>query len=83
MKKGKKQMDISMRSRIEFALAAGYSARTIARDMGVSLSTVSREIRKHTYESFKGCYGRTNHCSHRADCGGEGSELIDPALLIQ
>ena len=51
-------MDISMRSRIEFALAAGYSARTIARDIGVSLSTVSREIRKHTYESFKGCYGR-------------------------
>ena len=103
-----------MRSRIEFALAAGYSARTIARDIGVSLSTVSREIRKHTYESFKGCYGRTNQCIHRADCrlsgvckdcpgngvpcrrcsyrncnkhcekrGGEGSELIDTALLIQ
>ena len=61
-------MDIPMRSRIEFALAAGHSIRTIARDIGVSLSTVSREIRKHTYESFKGCYGRTNQCIHRADC---------------
>ena len=68
MKKGKRHMDISMRSRIEFALAAGHSIRTIARDIGVSLSTVSREIRKHTYESFKGCYGRTNQCIHRADC---------------
>ena len=68
MKKGKRHMDISMRSRIEFALAAGHSTRTIARDIGVSLSTVSREIRKHTYESFKGCYGRTNQCIHRADC---------------
>ena len=38
MKKGKRHMDISMRSRIEFALAAGYSTRTIARDIGVSLS---------------------------------------------
>lgn len=68
MKKGKRHMDISMRSRIEFALAAGHSIRTIARDIGVSLSTVSREIRKHTYESFKGCYGRTNQCIHRTDC---------------
>ena len=58
MKKGKRHMDISMRSRIEFTLAAGHSIRTIARDIGVSLSTVSREIRKHTYESFKGYYGR-------------------------
>ena len=68
MEKGKKHMDISMRSRIEFALAAGYSARTIAKDIGVSLSTVSREIKKHSYESFKGCYGRTNQCIHRTDC---------------
>ena len=68
MKKGKKHMDISMRSRIEFALATGNSIRTIARDIDVSLSTVSREIKKHTYESFKGCYGRSNLCVHRATC---------------
>ena len=56
------------RCRIEFGLAAGESERQIAKEIGVSLSTVSREIRKHTYESFKGCYGRANQCVHRADC---------------
>ena len=55
MTKGKKQMDGTGRCRIEFGLAAGESERTIAKEIGVSLSTVSREIRKHTYESFKGC----------------------------
>ena len=86
MKKGKKHMDISMRSRIEFALATGNSIRTIARDIDVSLSTVSREIKKHTYESFKGCYGRSNLCVHRAtcklsgvckDCPGNGPHAVD------
>ena len=46
-------MDGTGRCRIEFGLAAGESERTIAKEIGVSLSTVSREIRKHTYESFK------------------------------
>ena len=68
MTKGKKQMDGTQRCRIEFGLAAGESERTIAKEIGVSLSTVSREIRKHTYESFKGCYGRANQCAHRQDC---------------
>ena len=58
----------TQRCRIEFGLAAGESERTIAKEIGVSLSTVSREIRKHTYESFKGCYGRANQCAHRQDC---------------
>ena len=61
-------MDGTGRCRIEFGLAAGESERTIAKEIGVSLSTVSREIRKHTYESFKGCYGRANQCVHRQDC---------------
>ena len=61
-------MDGTQRCRIEFGLAAGESERTIAKEIGVSLSTVSREIRKHTYESFKGCYGRANQCVHRQDC---------------
>ena len=56
------------RCRIEFGLAAGMSERAIAKEIGVSLSTVSREIRKHAYESFKGCYGRANQCVHRQDC---------------
>ena len=61
-------MDGTKRCRIEFGLAAGESERQIAKAIGVSLSTVSREIRKHTYESFKGCYGRANQCARRADC---------------
>jgi len=53
MKKGKKQMDGTQRCRIEFGLAAGESARSIAKEIGVSLSTVTREIRKHTYGNFR------------------------------
>ncbi|MBR2837694.1 MAG: helix-turn-helix domain-containing protein, partial [Kiritimatiellae bacterium] len=43
MTKGKKQMVGTQRCRIEFGLAAGESERTIAKEIGVSLSTVSRE----------------------------------------
>ena len=68
MTKGKKHMDGTKRCRIQFGLEAGESARTIAKEIGVSLTTVTREIRKHTYESFKGCYGRANQCVHRQDC---------------
>ena len=68
MTEGKKQLSQANRCRIEFGLATGQSARTMAKDIGVSLSTITREIRKHTYESFKGCYGRNNQCIHRADC---------------
>ena len=60
MTKGKKHMDGTKRCRIQFGLEAGESMRTIAKAVGVNLTTVSREISKHTYESFKGCYvGRT------------------------
>ena len=72
MKKGKKHMDGTSRCRIEFGLAAGESVRSIARTIGVSLSTVSREIAKHTYESFKGCYGHRNQCVHRESCSLTG-----------
>jgi len=61
-------MNGTQRCRIEFGLAAEESARSIAKEIGVSLSTVTREVGKHTYESFKGCYGRTNQCVHRQDC---------------
>jgi len=53
MTEGKKQLSQANRCRIEFGLATGQSARTMAKDIGVSLSTITREIRKHTYESFK------------------------------
>lgn len=68
MKKGKKQMDETDRCGIEAGLALGTSVRQIAKDLGREVSTISREIGKHTYESFKGCYGRTNQCVHRRDC---------------
>ena len=54
MTKGKKQLDTAKRCRIEFGLAAGQSARTMAKDIGVSLSTITREIRKHTYVEHLG-----------------------------
>lgn len=68
MKKGKKHLNGSQRCRIEFGLAIGESVRRIAKEIGVSISTVSREIMKHTSVSFKGCYGRSNQCLRRADC---------------
>ena len=68
MTKGKKHMGNAERCRIQFGLEAGESARTIAKEVGVSLSTVTREIAKHTYESFKGCYGRSNQCVRRQEC---------------
>ena len=58
----------TQRCRIEFGLSAGESARYIAKALGVSLSTVTREIAKHTYKSFKGCHGRANQCVHRQEC---------------
>ena len=57
MTKGKKHMDGTKRCRIQFGLEAGGSMRAIAKAVGVSLTTVSREISKHTYESFNGCPG--------------------------
>ena len=68
MTKGKKQLNITDRCHIEFGLASGESARSIAKSLGVSLSTVTREIKKHTYASFKGCYGRSNQCVYRTEC---------------
>ena len=57
---------------IESGLSAGMSLRSIAKALNMSLSTVSREIAKHSYESFKGCFGRINQCIHRQDCTRTG-----------
>ena len=75
-------MEGTQRCRIEFGLAAGESERTIAKEIGVSLSTVSREIRKHTYESFKGCYGRANQCVHRQDCRLTGTVVVKVSVQL-
>ena len=50
MTKGKKHMDGTKRCRIQFGLEAGESARTIAKQIGDILTTVTREIAKHTYD---------------------------------
>ena len=59
MTKGKKHMDGTKRCRIQFGLEAGESMRAIAKAVGVSLTTVSREISKHTYESITGAWHST------------------------
>lgn len=68
MTTGKKHLDITQRCYIESALAEEHSIRQIAKAIGVSTSTVSREIKKHTFVSNKGCYGRYNQCVHRINC---------------
>ena len=82
MTKGKTHLGPVKRAGLEFGLGCGKSLKAMGRELGVSTSTLSREIRKHTYESFKGCYGRGNQCVHRAtctvhdicsDCPGSGS----------
>ena len=83
MTKGKKHMDGTKRCRIQFGLEAGESARTIAKEIGVSLTTVTREISKHTYESFKGCYvGRTyaDYQKFLADHPGGGPVYVDVGI---
>ena len=68
MAKRKTHLTVSQRCRIEFGLAAGESLRTIAKEIDVHPSTISREIEKHSCTSTKGCYGRMNQCIHRQDC---------------
>ena len=68
MTKGKTHLGPVKRAGLELGLGCGKSLKAMGRELGVSASTLSREIRKHTYESFKGCYGRGNQCVHRAMC---------------
>ncbi len=55
----------------------------------MSTSTVSREIDKHAYESFKGCYGRKNLCIHRQGAAFEPWErehidrLVSPSRPLR
>ena len=72
MTKGKTHLGPVKRAGLEFGLGCGKSLKAMGRELGVSTSTLSREIRKHTYESFKGCYGRGNQCVRRATCTVHG-----------
>ena len=68
MTKGKTHLDGTKRCRIESGLREGESGKAIARAIDMHVSSVTREIRKHACESFKGCYGRANQCVRRQEC---------------
>lgn len=68
MTKGKTHLDGTKRCRIESGLREGESGKAIARAIYMHVSSVTREIRKHACESFKGCYGRANQCVRRQEC---------------
>ncbi len=62
-------MDLEARSFIASSLTLGVSLGRIAEELGVSVSTVSREIKTHRALFHKSCYGRTlNNCALSAIC---------------
>ena len=64
-----KHMDLEARSFIASSLTLGVSLSRIAEELGVSVSTVSREIKTHRALFHKSCYGRTlNNCALSAIC---------------
>lgn len=57
------------RSQIEHLLRGRYSIKAIAHNLGKSLSTISREIKKHAVPSDKSApYRVSNRCIHRMRC---------------
>lgn len=57
------------RIRIKLMLDEGRSLKEIARALGKSHTTISREIRSRSIESREGASGRvTNRCVHRESC---------------
>lgn len=63
----KKHMDINDRIRIQRGLEEGRSLSSIAREISVSASTVSREIRANRTKDFRG-KGRWNPCAKKRGC---------------
>ena len=65
----KKHMTGEDRLQIENRLKNGESLSQIAKALGKSTSTVSREIQNRSLESDKGAVGRImNRCVYRRDC---------------
>ncbi len=63
----------SERDLIESGLRNHDSFKEIARKVGKSPSSISREVLKHRVESNKGAFGRvTNRCVHRRKCDRMG-----------
>lgn len=66
-----KHMDVHDRLRIQHGIEEGESFASIARDIGVSTSTVSREVKQNRKRSVpKG--KRWNLCSRKRDCERSG-----------
>lgn len=64
-----KHLAYEERSQIEHLLRARKSIKEIARSLGKSPSTISREIKKHAVPSDKSAVGRIrNRCVHRRNC---------------
>ena len=62
-------LTLTNRVEIERGLRENQSFNEIARHLGVSRSTVLREVRKHLQGSDKGAKGRVpNRCIHRSTC---------------
>lgn len=59
----------SERLQIEHELHRGMSLQQIARKLGKSRSTITREVLKHRVDSVKGAAGRiSNRCAFRRNC---------------
>jgi|LFRM01.1.fsa_nt_gb IS30 family transposase len=68
MTKGKRHLSAADRATFEAGLRMGKSLKQMGKLLGRSTSTLTRELRKHTYLSTKGLYGRGNQCVHRQTC---------------
>lgn len=75
-KKEYTRLSISHREFIEHAIADQMSFRTMAKELGVSLSSISREVKKHSFvcDELKGAVplGR----KERGDTSGPGCSLL-------
>lgn len=71
MKKERRHLSLSQRIIIENGLREGRKIRAIAKEAGVSRSTVVREIKAHRYDRLEwACrFGGQNWCVKRHTCG--------------
>ena len=64
-----KHLSLDYRFKIQHLLDNGSSLKAIARELGCSTSTISREVKKHLEFRRKGAVGLTfNDCLHRNSC---------------
>lgn len=89
--KENKELDYGNRFYIQKQLQKGTSIRQIARDLGFAHSTISKEIKKgwwHTYrngqyvEEYRAKYAQAMHESARRRCGRKKKYLDEIKLLL-